>query len=52
MFSLLPGCAPTTSTSNPSAHEAALVRDLADYDTRFGVDFDTIASHDAKEVAV
>jgi hypothetical protein len=34
----------------PGTHEAALVRDLADYDTRFGVDFDT--HQDAGEVAV
>jgi transcriptional regulator with XRE-family HTH domain len=33
-------------------HEATLMRDLADYDTRFGVDFDPIARHDVKEVAV
>jgi transposase len=32
--------------------EAALVRDLADYDTRFGVDFDTVSSDIVGEVAV
>ena len=34
-----------------AAPEDALVRDLADYDTRFGVDFDPITGHDVKEVA-
>ena len=35
-----------------AAPEATLVRDLTDYDTRFGVDFDTTARHDVREVAV
>jgi hypothetical protein len=33
------------------APEDALVRDLADYDTRFGVDYDTVTGHGASEVA-
>ena len=33
-------------------HEDALVRDLADYDTRFGVDFDPVTRPVAGEVAV
>jgi hypothetical protein len=36
----------------PDAQEDALVRDLADYDARFGVDFDTVTGHGASEVAV